>query len=214
MKGASPTLRNAFALLFCVALVSCDKPDEAPAFEGKTISKLTFRHTTPKYVQDSRLRSLMSSKVGDAYSADKVDDDIRILWESGLVDDARFLAEPDGQKVHLIAEVATRLGFGPPLFVGNTLFSDQLLSKQISEPLAGRIRRALNTEYDMVTDQEIVSGVSKFESKVLLLACGELERFYASRGVPGTKVELRLNDGDSASIGDFVFVITEPAGRR
>lgn len=203
-------MKAAIALLLCVALASCEKPDQAPVFEGKTISKLTFRHSTPKYVQNTRLANVMSSKVADKYSAEKVDDDIRLLWESGLIEDARFLAERDGEKVHLIAEVSTRRGFGPPFCVGNTLFSDYRLSKQISEPLAGRIRRASVTEYDAATDEEVIYEDSTFESVVLPGVCRELEHFYAKQGHPGTKVAARAWKGGDASIDDFIFVITEP----
>lgn len=199
------------ALLLCVALASCEKPDEAPAFEGKTISKVTFRHITPKYVQDKRLRSVMFSKAGEPYSAEKLDDDIRILWESGMIEDVRFLAERDGKKVHVIAEVATSKPIGPGIhIIGNSLFSGKVLVEQISKPYLSRLTKASFTEYDHVTDEEIIFKDSKFESEVLPGVCRELERFYASRGHPGTKVESRSWKGGAATIDDFVFVITEP----
>ena len=209
---ASFMMKAAIPLLFCMALASCEKPDQAPAFEGKTISKLSFRHTTPKYVQDTRLRNLMSSKVGDPYRAEKIDDNIRILWESGLVDDVRFLAEPDGEKVHLIAEVSTSSPMGSGIHIyGNRLFSGKVIIEQISESYLSRLTKASFTEYDKATDEVVIYEDSTFESEVLPGVCRELETFYASQGHPGTKVAARAWKGGDASIDDFIFVITEPA---
>ena len=204
-------MKAAFALLFCMALASCEKPDQVPAFEGKTISKLSIRHTTPKYVQDTRLANMMSSKVGDPYRAEKIDDNIRILWESGFVDDVRFLAEPDGEKVHLIAEVSTSRPMGPGIhMIGNRLFSGKVIVEHISEPYLSRLRRAAYTEFDEATDEEVIYEDSTFESEVLPEVCRELENFYASQGHPGTKVAARAWKGGDATIDDFIFVITEP----
>lgn len=75
--------------------------------------------------------------------------------------------KPDGEKIHLIADVTTRPGSGPVLLKGNRLFSDQRLFKQISEPLAIRVSTAAITEYDKVTDESTVYEDSKFESEVL-----------------------------------------------
>lgn len=201
-------------LVLCMELASCKKPAQAPAFEGKTISKLTFRHTTPKYVQDIRLASVMSSKVGDKYSAEKLDDDIRILFESGIVDDVRFLAEHDGEKVDLIAEVSTRHPIGPGLhnhITGNKLFSDRMLFQQISDAHLSRLKKAVVPEYDKATDEEVIYEDSTLESEVLPGVCRELENFYAKQGHPETKVVARAWKGGAASIDDFIFVITEPA---
>ena len=90
----------------------------------------------------TRLRNLMASKAGTPYRAENLDKDIKSLYESGLVDDVRFLAEPVGDKVKLIAEVTTRPGLGGVGFVGNTVFTDQKLAKESKMKTGGTLSDA------------------------------------------------------------------------
>lgn len=86
-------------------------PSEAQAqgdFTGKTVSSIVFKYRGPKTVDEARLRNFMSIKVGSKYDPELLDNDIKRLYETGLVDDVRFLAEPVGDKLKLIAEVVTR----------------------------------------------------------------------------------------------------------
>ena len=102
----------------------------AQDFEGKTISEVAIRYRGPKTVSEARIRNFMTTRAGQKYSSEKLDEDIRNLYESGLVDDVRFLAEPAGAKVKLIAEVTTRPALGGVGFVGNTAFSDKKLARE------------------------------------------------------------------------------------
>ena len=81
----------------------------------------------------------MTSKAGTKYRAENLDTDIKSLYESGLVDDVRFLAEPIGDSVKLIAEVTTRPGLGGVGFVGNAIFSDQKLAKESKMKAGGAL---------------------------------------------------------------------------
>jgi outer membrane protein insertion porin family len=69
---------------------------------------VTIRYRGAKTVNEDLLRNQMTSKAGSPYRAENLDKDITALYESGLVDDVRFLAEPVGDSVNLIAEVTTR----------------------------------------------------------------------------------------------------------
>ena len=103
---------------------------KAQDFEGKTISELSIQYRGAKTVDEARLRNLMSTKAGTAYRAEGLDNDIRSLYGSGLVDDVRFLAEPSGAGVKVIAEVKTRDMLGGVGFVGNSVFKDEKLAKE------------------------------------------------------------------------------------
>ena len=100
----------------------------AQDFEGKTITNVDIRYTGAKTVDEARLRNLMATKAGATYRAESLDNDIRSLYGSGLVDDVRFFAEPSGAGVKVIAEVTTRPLLVAVGFMGNSVFKDEKLA--------------------------------------------------------------------------------------
>ncbi|NWK55361.1 outer membrane protein assembly factor BamA [Verrucomicrobiaceae bacterium N1E253] len=100
----------------------------AQDFEGKNISSVSIRYKGARTVDEARLRGHMSVKAGQKYSASRLDDDVRTLYESGLVDDIRFFAEEVGGGVKVIAEVSTRGKIVAVAFDGNIKFSDKKLA--------------------------------------------------------------------------------------
>ncbi|HCC20494.1 MAG TPA: outer membrane protein assembly factor BamA [Verrucomicrobiales bacterium] len=101
---------------------------KAQNFEGKTISSVTIRFKGTKTVDEAKLRGFMGVRAGQKYSASNLDDDVRSLYESGLVDDVRWLAKPAGARVSLTAEIQTRAKVVAVGFRGNTRFSDRKLA--------------------------------------------------------------------------------------
>ena len=65
----------------------------AQDFEGKKISEVSIRYVGKKTVDEARLRNLMSTKAGSIYRSENLDNDIKTLYESGLVDNVKFLAD-------------------------------------------------------------------------------------------------------------------------
>ncbi|MEI6179091.1 MAG: POTRA domain-containing protein [Verrucomicrobiota bacterium] len=130
----------------------------------------------------------MHSQPGTELKSSQIDADIRTLYESGLVDDVRFLAKPDGLAVRLIAEVTLRHSFGPSVFVGNTLFSDQRLAKETLLKLGTTL-----------THEE------------LRTACREIETFYHNNGYPNAKATVTSFKGGKPTPDDFIFRIEEGA---
>src|SRR5210317_2105370 len=94
----------------------------AQDFEGKKITSVTIRYNGPRTVDEAKLRGFMATRAGQIYSAARLDEDVRSLYESGLVDDIRFFAEAVGSGVKVIAEVKTRAKFIAVGFMGNTIF--------------------------------------------------------------------------------------------
>ena len=97
-------------------------------FEGKNITKVEIKYRGTKTVDEAAIRNFLSTRAGQAYSTEKLDADIKKLYESGKVDDVRWLAEPEGDGVKLIAEVATRPAMTGVGFDGNSIFSDKKLA--------------------------------------------------------------------------------------
>jgi outer membrane protein insertion porin family len=175
-----------FAALTSLAIVSVAGTLHAQDFEGKTISEVAIRYKGAKTVDEARLRNLMASKSGSAYRAESLDNDIKSLYESGLVDDVRFLAEPVGDSVKLIAEVSTRPGLGGVGFVGNNIFSDQKLAKESKLKAGGTL-----------SDEQILE------------ARRNIEKYYQGYGYPDVTVTHRTQGTGQEGLSDLIFVIDE-----
>ncbi|MDE0825500.1 MAG: outer membrane protein assembly factor BamA [Akkermansiaceae bacterium] len=169
-------------------------PSEAQAqgdFTGKTVSSIVFKYRGPKTVDEARLRNFMSIKVGSKYDPELLDNDIKRLYETGLVDDVRFLAEPVGDKLKLIAEVVTRPLLGGVGFVGQSVFSEKKLAS-VSELKAG----------GTLSDVEI------------LAARRNIEEHYRGFGYPDVLVTHRLQETARPDVSDLIFVIDEGTKRE
>ena len=158
----------------------------AQDFEGKNISEVVIRYNGPKTVDEARLRNLITTKAGTQYRSENLDTDIKSLYESGLVDDVRFLAEPEGGNVKLIAEVTTRPQLDGVGFVGNTIFSDQKLAKETKLKAGGTL-----------SDEQILE------------ARRNIEKYYQGYGYPDVTVTHRTQAAANPGHSDLVFVIDE-----
>lgn len=159
---------------------------KAQDFEGKNISEVAIRYNGARTVDEGRLRSHMSTTAGQPYRTEKLDNDIKSLYESGLVDDVRFLAEPTGDSVKLIAEVTTRSQFVAIGFVGNTVFSDSKLARE-SKLKAGGV----------LSDSIILEGKRN------------LEKYYQGYGYPDVIISHRLQPSAQGGGSDLIYVIEE-----
>jgi outer membrane protein insertion porin family len=169
-----------------LALLSVAGELKAQDFEGKTISELSIQYRGAKTVDEARIRNLMNTKAGSTYRAEGLDNDIRTLFASGLVDDVRFLAEPSGAGVKVIAEVTTRpelVGVG---FVGNTVFKDQKLAKE----------------------SKLKTG-SALSDEQILEARRNIEKYYQGYGYPDISVTHRTQPTSREGASDLIFVIDE-----
>lgn len=155
-------------------------------FEGKKITEVEVRYTGARGVDEAQIRNFMTSKAGGTYSSETLDEDIRRLYESGLVDDVRFLAEPVGAGVKLIAEVTTRPGVGGVGFVGNTVFSNEKLAKETK-----------------------LKGGGVLSDEAILQARRNIEKYYEGYGYPDVTVTHQMQETGQAGVVDLVFVIDE-----
>ncbi len=175
-----------FAALTSLTILSLAGSLHAQDFEGKNISEVSIRFRGAKTVDEARLRNLMATKSGMPYRAEGLDNDIKSLYESGLVDDVRFLAEPNGTSVKLIAEVTTRPGLGGVGFQGNTIFTDQKLAKESKMKAGGAL-----------SDEQILE------------ARRNIEKYYQGYGYPDVTVSHRTQATGQAGVSDLIFVIDE-----
>lgn len=174
------------ASFLALAVLALGGSLRAQDFEGKTIAEVAVRYTGAKTVDETRMRNLMSSKAGSAYHAENLDKDIKALYESGVVDDVRFFAEPVGDKVKLIAEVTTRPGLNGVGFMGNTVFTDQKLAKESKMKTGGTL-----------SDEQILE------------ARRNIEKYYQGYGYPDVTVTHKIQPSTTPGLSDLIFVIDE-----
>lgn len=172
---------------FClVVLFAVTGPLTAQDFEGKTISNVAIRYVGPKTVNEQLLRNRMTTKAGTKYRAENLDADIAALYESGLVDDVRFLAEPVGNRVNLIAEVTTRPTISGVGFMGQTKFSEKKLAKESGLKSGG-----------VMSDAEVLAARRK------------LEEYYAGYGFPDVIITTEVQDSGVPGQSELIFIINE-----
>ncbi len=155
------------------------------SFSEKKITQVEVNINGPKTVSESRIRNFMSVKSEQIFSYEKLDDDVKRLYESGLVDDVSFLGEPDGDGIKIVAEVETRPSLEAIDFNGNFVFSNNKL-RDTSEMISGG---ALN-------DAEILKGKRN------------IEKLYRDKGYPDTQVTYRIDKGANG-YSNLVFLIDE-----
>jgi outer membrane protein insertion porin family len=187
IRGASLLARRvvlAALLFFGLAATSVKAQD----IEGKNVSQVEVRYAGASDVDEARIRSYISTRSGEAYRSEKVDNDIKSLYESGLVDDVRVLAEPTGDSLKVIYEVTTRGTVVAVGFVGNTQdkFSDQKLAKETKLKVGGSL-----------SDEAILS------------ARRNLETYYRGYGYPDVAISHRTQASESGQGLDLIFVIEE-----
>lgn len=185
IRGASLLARRVVlaALLFLGLAATSVKAQD---IEGKNVSQVEVRFAGVPSVDEARLRSYISTRSGEAYRSEKVDNDIKSLYESGLVDDVRVLAEPSGESLKVIYEVTTRGTVVAVGFVGNSVFSDQKLAKETKLKVGGAL-----------SDEAILS------------ARRNLETYYRGYGYPDVGISHRTQPSESGQGLDLIFVIEE-----
>jgi outer membrane protein insertion porin family len=181
---ASLARRVILAALFLLGFAA--SPAKAQDIEGKNVSEVAIKYNGPANIDEARLRTHISTHAGEAYRSEKVDNDIKSLYESGLVNEVRVLAEPAGAAVKVIFEVATRGTVVAVGFAGNTVFSDEKLAKETKLKVGGAL-----------SDDAILS------------ARRNLETYYRGYGYPDVAISHRTQPSESGVGEDLIFIIEE-----
>ncbi|MEK7950568.1 outer membrane protein assembly factor BamA [Luteolibacter sp. Y139] len=161
-------------------------PAKAQDIEGKNVSEVAIHYASQANIDESRLRSHISTHSGEGYRSEKIDKDIKSLYESGLVNDVRVLAEPSGESVKVIFEVTTRGTIVAVGFAGNTVFTDAKLAKETKLKVGGAL-----------------------SDDAILTARRNLETYYRGYGYPDVNITHRTQPSESGTGEDLIFIIEE-----
>lgn len=154
--------------------------------DDKRITSITVKYNGPETVAKQRILDNMSSKVGQVFSVDKIDDDIKNLVSKGLVDDVNILADPGDTTLRLIVEVSSQRLLAGVGFANNTKFEDKTLLKEVG----------LNPGTP-ITDALILEGRRKIIKK------------YSAFSYPDVVVSHNIRETSQAGYSDIIFTIAE-----
>ncbi|WP_367874786.1 outer membrane protein assembly factor BamA [Luteolibacter sp. Populi] len=185
-RGLASVARH-FFLAALVFLGFAATTAKAQDIEGKNVSEVAIRYVGPPNVDEARLRSYISTRAGETYRSEKVDNDIKSLYESGNVDDVRVLAEPAGESLKVIFEVTTRGTVVEVGFTGNSpKFSDTKLAKESKLKVGGSL-----------------------SDEAILTAKRNLETYYRGYGYPDVTITTRTQPSQSGQGYALIFIIDE-----
>src|SRR5215469_18080573 len=92
--------------LFGSVVARAQAPQSAPG--PPIIRSMDVQYTGPATISSERILAQMRTKVGQPYSNDVVQEDIKALYKTGYIRNVRIFAQPEGDGVKVIVAVQTR----------------------------------------------------------------------------------------------------------
>src|SRR5690348_15294410 len=92
--------------LFAPVLARAQAPQSAPG--PPTIRSIDVQYAGPATISKERILAQMRTKVGQVYSNEIVQEDIKALYGTGYVRNVRIFAQPEGDGVKVIVAVQTQ----------------------------------------------------------------------------------------------------------
>src|SRR5216110_3998938 len=92
--------------LFTAVIVRAQAPQSAPG--PPVIRSMEVEYTGPATISKERILAQMRTKVGQVYSNEIVQEDIKALYKTGYILNVRIFAQPEGDGVKVIVAVQTR----------------------------------------------------------------------------------------------------------
>src|SRR5215813_409542 len=86
--------------------VRAQAPPSAPG--PPVIRSIDVEYTGPASISKQRILAQMRIKVGQPYSNEVVQEDIKALYRTGYIQNVRIFAQPEGDGVKVIVAVQTR----------------------------------------------------------------------------------------------------------
>src|SRR5881394_1523854 len=92
--------------LFTAVIVRAQAPQAAPG--PPVIRSMEVQYTGPATISKERILAQMRAKVGQPYSNEVVQEDIKALYKTGYIRNVRIFAQPEGDGVKVTVSVQTR----------------------------------------------------------------------------------------------------------
>src|SRR5215831_4181321 len=174
---------------FCALLGAVIARAQAPqAPTGPPIIRsLEVQYTGPATISKERILAQMRTKVGQPYSNEVVQEDIKALYKTGYIRNLRIFAQPEGDGVKVIVAVQTRA----------IVREIEITGAQTIKPT--RIRKEIKIRLNQAVDEQ---QLEEAREKIIDI--------YQARGFTNVSVEFRIDPIDEKrGTARVVFTVTE-----
>src|SRR5437868_5668834 len=173
----------------CALLAPAFARAQAPqAAQGPPIIRsVDAQYTGPQTVSKDRILAQMRTKVGQPYSNQVVEQDVAALYKTGVIQNVRIFAQPEGDGVKVIVAVQTRAILREIEITGAERIKPKRLRKEIKLPL----NRAVDEQQLEEARQKIID-------------------VYQGQGFTDVSVQFRVDPIDEKrGTARVVFTVTE-----
>src|SRR5207253_8923694 len=171
--------------LFPFVLARAQAPQSAPG--PPTIRSIEVQYAGPATISKERILAQMRTKVGQLYSNEVVQEDIKALYKTGYIRNVRIFAQPEGDGVKVIVAVQTRAIIREIEITGAEHLKAQRLRKEIKVKLN-----------QAVDEQQLEDARQK------------IIEIYQGRGFNDVSVEFRIDPiEEKRGTAGVVFTVNE-----
>ncbi len=161
-------------------------PQPAPRQQSPIVRQIEIQYAGPATLSRQRILSNMKTTVGQPYSEQTVEDDVRSLYATGLVTNVRIYGEPLPDGVKVIVVVQTRVTLSEIVIQGNQVVK------------AKRLRRELNLKTGSPLDEQALEQARQ-----------KLVELYQKRGYPDTDVQYKVDVNEDRGTARVTFAVSE-----
>jgi outer membrane protein insertion porin family len=154
--------------------------------QSPIVRQIEIQYAGPATLSRQRILSNMKTIVGQPYSEQTVEDDVRSLYATGLVTNVRIYGEPLPDGVKVIVVVQTRVTLTEIVIQGNQVIK------------AKRLRRELNLKTGTPLDEQALEQARQ-----------KLVELYQRHGYPNTDVQYKVDVNEDRGTARVTFAISE-----
>jgi outer membrane protein insertion porin family len=171
--------------LFAAVLARAQAPQTAPG--PPIIRSMDVQYTGPATISRERILAQMRTKVGQPYSNEVVQEDIKALYKTGYIRNVRIFAQPQGDGVKVTVAVQTRA----------IVREIEITGAQRIKPT--RLRKEIKVKLNQAVDEQQLE-----ESRQKII------EIYQGRGFTDVSVDFRIDPIDEKrGTARVVFTVNE-----
>jgi len=173
--------------LFASVLARAQAPQSAPG--PPMIRAIDVQYTGPATLSKERILAQMRTKVGQPYSNEVVQEDIKALYKTGYIRNVRIFAQPEGDGVKVIVAVQTRA----------IVHEIEITGAERVKPT--RLRKEIKVKLNQAVDEQ---QLEEARQKII--------EIYQARGFTNVSVDFRVDPIDEKrGTARVVFNVNEGA---
>ena len=173
--------------LFASVLARAQAPQSAPG--PPMIRAIDVQYAGPATLSKERILAQMRTKVGQPYSNEVVQEDIKALYKTGYIRNVRIFAQPEGDGVKVIVAVQTRA----------IVHEIEITGAERVKPT--RLRKEIKVKLNQAVDEQ---QLEEARQKII--------EIYQARGFTNVSVDFRVDPIDEKrGTARVVFTVNEGA---